>query len=127
MEGKINALVAGPNCRTRSLLRHIPVPGNPNAPRPVRRWGGEEFGIEDAMEEEQKKLHDDDILMWRCVFLYMVTACMRRARKIDAEVVFALEQPASPHDFMPEVVSWWDTKEWKDLAKEFSFEETTFN
>ena len=85
------------------------------------------FGIEDATEEEQKKLNADDILMWRCVFLYMVTVYMRRARKIDAEVVFALEQPASPRDFMPEVVSWWDTKEWKDLAKEFSFEETTFN
>ena len=40
LEGKIHALVAGSNCRTRSLLRHIPVPGNPNAPRPVRRWGG---------------------------------------------------------------------------------------
>lgn len=118
MEGKINALVAGPNCRTRSLLRHIPVHGNPNVPRPVRRWGGEGFDIEDATEEEQKKLHDDDILMWRCVFLYMVTVCMRRARKIDVEVVFALEQPASPHDFMPEVASRWDTSG-KTLRRSF--------
>ena len=127
LEGKINALVAGPNCRTRSLLRHIPIPGTPDAPRPVRRWGGEEFGVHDATEEEVKKLHDDDILMWRCLFLYMITAYMRRARKITKEVVFGLEQPASPRDFMPEVVSWWDTVQWKGIAKEFGFVENTFN
>ena len=51
LEGKINALVAGPNCRTRSLLRHIPIPGKPEAPR---RWGGEEFGVVDATEDELK-------------------------------------------------------------------------
>ena len=123
LEGKINALVAGPNCRTRSLLRHIPIPGRPDAPRPVRRWGGEEFGVHDATEEEVKKLHDDDILMWRCLFLYMITAYMRRARKITKGVVFGLEQPASPRDFMPEVVSWWDTVQWKGIAKEFGFVE----
>ena len=126
MEGKINAIVGGPNCRTRSLLRHIPIPGQPSAPRPIRRWGGEEFGIHDATEDEKQKLHEDDILMWRFWFLYMVAVYMRRARKVEAEVTVSLEQPATLKEFMPEVVSWWDTKEWAELAREFSFEESTF-
>jgi hypothetical protein len=126
LEGKINAIVGGPNCRTRSLLRHIPIPGQPSAPRPIRRWGGEEFGIHDATEDEKQKLHEDDILMWRFWFLYMVAVYMRRARKVEAEVTVSLEQPATLKEFMPEVVSWWDTKEWAELAREFSFEESTF-
>ena len=126
MEGKINAIVGGPNCRTRSLLRHIPIPGQPSAPRPIRRWGGEEFGIHDATEEEKQKLHEDDVLMWRFWFLYMVAVYMRRARKVETEVTVSVEQPATPKEFMPEVVSWWDTKEWAELAREFSFEESTF-
>ena len=127
LEGKIDALLAGPNCRSRSLLRHIPVPGQPSAPRPIRRWGGEEFGIHDATEEEKQKLHDDDVLMWRTIFLYMVASYMRRVRNISAPVMFSLEQPASPCSYMPEVVSWWETDEWKRLAQEFAFEECTFN
>ena len=126
LEGKINAIVGGPNCRTRSLLRHIPIPGQPSAPRPIRRWGGEEFGIHDATEGEKQKLHEDDILMWRFWFLYMVAVYMRRARKVEAEVTVSVEQPATPKEFMPEVVSWWDTREWAELAREFSFEESTF-
>jgi hypothetical protein len=50
-QGKMKGLVGGPNCRTRSILRHFPIPGNPEAPRPIRRWGGEEFGIFDATKE----------------------------------------------------------------------------
>ena len=41
-------------------------------------------------------------------------------------VAFGLEQPASPKDYMPEVVSFWDTKEWKAISEEFELEETTF-
>ena len=35
LEGKLKALLGGPNCRTRSLLRHIPIENNPMAPRPI--------------------------------------------------------------------------------------------
>ena len=52
LEGKIKGIVAGPNCRTRSVLRHYPIEGNPQAPRPVRSWGGGEFGAEGLTEEE---------------------------------------------------------------------------
>ena len=55
LSGQVRGLVGGPNCRTRSVLRHFPVPG-PDPPRPIRRWGGEEFGIEEATQEEKQKL-----------------------------------------------------------------------
>ena len=125
-ECKILSIVAGPNCRTRSLLRHVPVPGQPDAPRPIRRWGGEEFGIADATEEEIQKLHEDDVMMWRCIFLFMLSTYMRRARQMSDWVAFGLEQPASPKDYMPEGVSFWDTQEWKAISEEFELEEITF-
>ena len=40
LENKIHAIVGGPNCRSRSVLRHYKVPGQPNCPRPIRSWGG---------------------------------------------------------------------------------------
>ena len=47
LEGKLKAVLGGPNCRTRSVLRHYPIEGNPQAPRPVREWDGGEFGKKD--------------------------------------------------------------------------------
>lgn len=63
LEDKLKALFGGPNCRTRSVLRHYPIEGV-NA---VRRWNGEEFGVEEATDEEKKKVMEDDILLWRMV------------------------------------------------------------
>ncbi|CAL1147447.1 unnamed protein product [Cladocopium goreaui] len=62
MSDKVEAFIAGPNCRTRSVLRHYP---KENAPRPVRAWGGEEFGLKDLSEQERLQVLEDDILMWR--------------------------------------------------------------
>lgn len=99
-EGKLLALVGGPNCRTRSVMRRIPVDWH-QAPRPVRRWGNEEeHGIKDATPEE--------------------------VRGIQEKMGFGLEQPASPKSYKPEVVSWWDTMEWEKLKEEFGWEEVTF-
>ena len=72
IQGKLLALLGGPNCRTRSVLRHREVPNDPSAPRPIRAWGGEEFGVKDATEEEKMILEEDDILMWRMLFLLVV-------------------------------------------------------
>ena len=45
-EGKLEALVGGPNCRTRSILRHYPIEGQTSHPRPVRSWeDGQEYGL----------------------------------------------------------------------------------
>ena len=124
LEGKIKAVVAAPNCRTRSILRHIPIQRDPSAPRPIRRWKGEEFGIDDITPQEQEMLRMDDKLMWRASFVFMVAFYMGEARALPS-VLFSLEQPASPRAHKPEVVSWWDTKEWFQLKKEFGFQDRT--
>ena len=124
LEGKIKAVVAAPNCRTRSILRHIPIPGDPSVPRPIRRWTSEEFGISDITPQEQEMLRMDDMLMRRAIFVFMVAFYMAEARALPS-VLFSLEQPASPRAHKPEVVSWWDTKEWFQLKKVFGFQEET--
>ena len=126
LEGKIRAIIGGPNCRTRSVLRHIPVEGHPEAPRPVRQWGGEEFGKKDLTDQEQEQVRGDDLLMWRMLFLQMVSTYAARARGATKDPLFSLEQPASPKSYKPEVVSFWDTKEWHKLKKEFGWFEETF-
>ena len=70
-------------------------------------------------------MREDDILLWRMVFLYMVANYVSKARS-HSQVHFALEQPASPQEYMPQTVSFWDTKQWKELKAEFNFEEITF-
>ena len=126
LSGQVRGLVGGPNCRTRSVLRHVPVPG-PDPPRPIRRWGGEEFGIKEATQEEKQKLWEDDVLLWRMVFLGMVASHLRKARREPDPFIFSLEQPASPREYKPEVVSFWDTPQWTSLKEEFEWEETTFS
>ena len=126
LEGKINAVIAGPNCRTRSMLRHRPLPGG--RPRPVRAWNGEEFGLNDLDPQERVQVEEDDILLWRSIFIYMVARYVRQAKGEDATLPkMTLEQPASPCDFLPEVVSFWNTSEWKDRSHEFGFSELSFN
>ena len=51
MHGKVDAFIAGPNCRTRSVLRHYP---KENAPRPIRAWHGAEHGLSDLTPVEQR-------------------------------------------------------------------------
>ena len=80
LEGKIKAIVGGPNCRSRSVLRHRPIEGRPDAPRPVREWGGGEYGKSDLTPAEVKIVQEDDVLLWRMVFLFMVSHYMAKAR-----------------------------------------------
>ena len=127
LEGKIRGLLGGPNCRTRSILRHRPIPGNPSAPRPIRRWGGEEFGIKDATNKERAILHEDDVLMWKFWFLLLVNDLSKKALGVEEETAVAMEQPASPKKYNDQVVSFWDTKEWKELQKKYDFDLVTYN
>ena len=123
LHDKVEGIIGGPNCRTRSVLRHYPKEG---APRPVRKWGGEEFGLNDLTKEEKKQVTEDDILLWRFLFLWMVASYLRAAKQVQRQVALLLEQPATPRKYMPECVSFWDTSEWKSLREEFGLDETTF-
>ena len=127
MDDVIEAVVCGPNCRTRSVLRHFPIQGQPMAPRPVRRWGGEEWGMMRNDDEEKKKVEEDDIMLWRAITLVLISTHHRRATQPTLpRVRFLVEQPSSPPNF-PEVVSLWRTEEWKKLCEVYGWKEIHFN
>ena len=87
-----------PNCRSRSVLRRYP-----GGPRPVRSWE-EPWGTSQLTEEELNMCLEDDIMMWRQIFLYLVAEMSRKLQEAVAnegskershEVLFLLEQPSS--------------------------------
>ena len=112
LDGGLKALVMGPNCRTRSVLRHYPLPVPGGGPRPVRSWE-EPWGKPTNTAEEQKKVVEDDVLLWRGLMLYIVQEEIRRAvgKGEESKTKLALEQPADPSHYVPEVVSFWGTKD----------------
>ena len=56
----------------------------------------------------------------------MIATYARRARGHDHPLAFVLEQPSSPREYKPEVVSFWDQWEWHEIKKEFELKETHF-
>lgn len=126
MDGALDGVIMGPNCRTRSVLRHYPMSHEEHGPRPLRRWGGEEFGRADLNEAEKKKVLEDDILLWRGLFLYIVSVHVRRSLEEKKEVMLAVEQPATP-EYVPETVSLWKTEEWLRMEKAYGLGTQTFN
>ena len=120
-DGTILAVVGGPNCRSRSVLRHYP-----GGPRPVRAWNGEEFGLSDLNAKEQLMVAEDDVMMWRFLYIAIVADLSRKARGEKVGCAVALEQPSAP-DYMPETVSWWRTSEWKHLKQLNGWHEQHFN
>ena len=126
LDDEIRGVVCGPNCRTRSILRHIPIPGDPTAPRPVRDWGGEEWGKEDLSQDEKRKVHEDDIMLWRAVTLAVIAIHVRRAQESEKpDPKFLIEQPAEDERF-PETVALWRTEEWGMLRRLYNWKEVTF-
>ena len=121
LDGKVHAIVGGPNCRSRSVRRHY-QPG----PRPLRRWNGEEFGLDDLSIEEKAVVHNDDTLLWRLVYLGIVGDFVKRSIDPKDKMIFALEQPEEPN-YKPEVVSFWWTREWKSLKTQMDWTEQAFN
>ena len=61
------------------------------------------------------------------VFLTMVANYLKEARGDPAQIAFGMEQPATLKEYMPEIVSFWDTKEWPAPKKEFGWKEVTFH
>ena len=129
MHDKLEALVGGPNCRTRSVLA---LPRKEGSPRPVRKWGGQEHGLNDLSASEQRQVQEDDVLLWRFLFLWMAATYLREARQVHRPSGLLLEQPASPRRYMPEwsrmciSVSFCGTDEWQQPKKEFNLQEGTF-
>ena len=126
LENKLNAIVGGPNCRSRSVLRHYKVPGQPDYPRPIKFWEGGEHGINGLTEAEKNY----DSRRWPPPLAHDLPChglqLYQRSAKKTNPIGFSLEQPTSLKNCMPEVISFWHTKEWASLKKEFGWEETRF-
>ena len=91
------------------------------------RSPGEKKGLEKAEEE---KVRQDDVMMWRGIFLYLVSEEVRKAVKHKEDrrkMKIGIEQPANPNEYMPEVVSFWGTEEWRWLKEMYNLEEQTFS
>ena len=60
--------------------------------------------------------------------LYIVQEEIRRAvgKGEESKMKLALEQPADPSHYVPEVVSFWGTKEWRKLQNMYQLQEQTF-
>ena len=129
IDGLLMGLVMGPNCRTRSVLRHYPsdIPGG--GPKPLRTWE-EPWGKKGLEKIEEEKVREDDVMMWRGIFLFVVSEEVRKAtdeEKKRRRMKIGIEQPADPKSYKPEVVSFWSTEEWKKLRVMYGLEEQTFN
>ncbi len=92
LDGHVQAVIGGPNCRTRSVLRSYP-----GGPPQTRHWQGGEFGGEDISKEEQDKIDHDDEMMWKMIVIYLVAKAARiRYGEEKGKVSFLAEQPAPP-------------------------------
>ena len=78
MDNKLLALLGGPNCRTRSVLRHRPIEGQPDCPKPVRSWKDNQiYGLHHLDPEERRKVEEDDVMCWRMIFVFMVAYSLK--------------------------------------------------
>ena len=82
--------------------------------------------MERNTEEEQRKVFEDDVLMWRGLMLYVVREELRRGFKEPEKTHLGLEQPADPTHYMPEVVTFWKTPEWMQMKLRYHLKEQTF-
>ena len=119
--GQLGAVIGGPNCRTRSKLRHVPRDGFPG---PVRAWHwekGQQWGALHASPEERQKCFEDDLMMLRLIMIYLVAEETRKAGGAvgrQDRTGILIEHPSIPED-MPEVVSWWRTDQWRRLQEAY--------
>eukprot|EP00435_Cladocopium_sp_Y103_P028784 s3094_g7.t1 len=58
----------------------------------------------------------------RFLVLYIVSETVRRVDGREVPTTLILEQPAAPEE-KPEVVSWWRTSQWRNLAKTYDLQE----
>ena len=60
-----------------------------------------EFGIPGATEQERKMLVDDDVLLWRSIFLFMVAKYISDAKEGNDVPLFLLGAAKLPEAVQP--------------------------
>lgn len=92
----------------------------------MRDWDTGIWGSQRNTTEEDRKVYEDDVMMWRFFTIALMALHVRRAQDGSKEdVLLLLEQPAEPEEF-PEAVSFWRTGEWKKLKNMYKWGEQTF-
>ena len=112
LDGRIEALIGGPNCRTRSVLRSYE-----GGPPQARSWECDQmWGKKDASVDDLRKVKEDDELMFKMIAIYLVAKYTRKVEQWgeSRNTYFLLEQPGTP-EYKPEVVSFWWTDQWRAL------------
>ncbi|CAE7272645.1 TY5A, partial [Symbiodinium pilosum] len=99
--GKVDAVIGGPPCCANSILRERGSgswpDGSDGGPRPVRgRSGLLRFGLPSNTEEEQKKVDEHTILIFRFVTLHRIAD-----RFNPNGSLCALENPDDPMNYLP--------------------------
>ena len=128
LDNRLLTILGGPNCRTRSVLRHRPIEGQVDYPKPMRSWEDAQiYGLHNLSQEDRKKVEEDDIMLWRMIFLFMIATYVNQANNHSKPIGFLLEQPASPRQYQPDCVSLWDQTDWKSIADEFRLQHCAIN
>ena len=92
-QGRVVFIGGGPNCRTWSILRHIPKPG---AATPVRGRTPETlWGLPHLDQTAQTQLDDDSILILRQIYITSLARASRAAVSLPGPRSF-LEHPEDP-------------------------------
>ena len=125
-EGRLLAIIGGPNCRTWSIRLHYPQrDGTPG--QPLRgRTNDAIWGLRTNTTAQQSKTDDDSMLILRMLHLMDV------ATHSKSSPLFFLEHPAdpaqhSPHHNSANCSSIWDTHFMQQFTQQHSLHVTTFS
>ena len=93
-QGRVVFIGGGPNCRTWSILRHIPKPG---APTPVRGRTPETlWGLPHLDQAAQTELDDDSILILRQIYITSLARASRAAVSLPGPRYLLRPVPPGP-------------------------------
>ena len=126
-QGRVVFIGGGPNCRTWSILRHIPKPATPVRGRtPETLWG-----LPHLDQAAQTQLADDSILILRQMYITSLARASRAAVSLPGPRSF-LEHPEDPvvSSSLPkakECSSFWITEEGQLWMEENSLTAISFD
>ena len=133
VEGRVQAWVGGPACRTYSMCRYMSLEDKWGGPRPIRKRG-DSISVVDQEQLTASKVamrRVEDLLFLRYMILFDISALCNQALNLP-EPAFALEQPEDPERWSESkdrdrnalsaqiwsnrpdegFVSFWSTPEW---------------
>ena len=122
--GKLAAVLAGPPCRTWSVLRYRPAldmisPSTGTWPQPVRSEH-EPWGMTEMSGSDRNKVLGDNKLLLQPLLLMIISSFVQRRI-----IPFLEEHPSPASEYLPDThphakaPSFWLTKTWLELSRQF--------